>query len=446
MATRITRSELKRLIEAEAWSELVQRVQRLHPADLAAHASGLSTEHLQQLLEALPPEPSAALFADLPPAFQRRQIEGFTDVELRALLGRLATEDRARFVSALTPPQAEALLSKMDAELRTETEDLLGWPPEAVGRRMQTRVLAFPGTTTVRQGLEQLRDASQMGRWQGDVIFIVDKRHRLMGQIELKQLLLAEAEENLGNIAQTVRQTVAATLPIRELPPLVRHYDLEFVPVVNLEQRLIGLITNEEIMDSAQEETTTQLQRSAGVGRIGDRVSHARPSLLYRKRVGWLLVLVLSGFGTSALLADAGMTAADWLPLILFLPLIIDSAGNAGTQSALLTIRGLATGEIGLRDWRKLWQRELLVALALGLSLALPAAMIGLWRADPMIALIVLISLPLCVLFGSLIGVLLPLALARLGIDPAYGSAPLITTLADVVGLALFLGLASQLL
>jgi len=446
MNPRITRKALRKLINAHAWRNLREQLAQVGAADIAAHGAGLRADELLLLLKALDDDKSTAVFAKLAPGFQQALIAHFTDRELSQLLARLATDDRVRFISSLTPSQAEALLRLMDASLSRETQNLLGWSEDAVGRLMDTRTARFQADTTVNEALAWLR--SDRGRQLDHVdrLFLVDQRQRITGSLELHDLLAANGDLTLDELARPVQTVILASESVSKAAELARHYDLEIVPIVNEEGRFLGVVTFDDLMDAARDLNTADFHRSAGIGRLGESIRHARPSLLYRKRVGWLLVLLLGGLGTSSLLASAEATLGTWLVLILFLPLVIDSAGNAGAQSALLTVRALATGDVSTADWPWLLRRELLIALGLGLTVAVPAAGLGWLRGELELALLIAITLPACVLFGSLIGLLLPLGLTRLRLDPAYASAPLVTSLADLTGLGLYLALASLLL
>jgi magnesium transporter len=199
-------------------------------------------------------------------------------------------------------------------------------------------------------------------------------------------------------------------------------------------------------MDVAEAEATEDFQKAGGTGGLDAGLRAAGVALLYRKRAGWLVALVFANILSGAGIAAFEETISAHLSLVFFLPLLIASAGNAGSQAATLTVRALATGEVGLSDWGRLLGREVLVALALGLTMAVAVSAIGLWRGGPEIALVVALTMVVVVLAGSLVGLSLPFLLDRLRLDPASASAPLVTSIADVAGVLIYFSMAAALL
>lgn len=226
----------------------------------------------------------------------------------------------------------------------------------------------------------------------------------------------------------------------------IARYDLVALPVVNDAWRLAGIITHDDALDVMEAEATEDFYKSGTVGRIGSGVSQAAVLVLYRARIGWLMLLVFGNIFSGAGIAHFEDTIAAHLTLMFFLPILIASGGNAGSQSATLMVRALATGDISPKDWTRVLGRELVVAVLLGLSMATAIALIGVVRGGPQIALVISLAMVLIVIVGSLIGMALPFILNRFNMDPAAASTPLVTSIADATGVVIYFSIAQTLL
>jgi magnesium transporter len=227
---------------------------------------------------------------------------------------------------------------------------------------------------------------------------------------------------------------------------LIAKYDLLALPVLNEDQQLVGIITYDDAMDVFEAEATEDIHKGGSIGDLDSSISVASPFSLYRSRIQWLVILVFANIFTGAGIAHFEGIIGAHLALLFFMPLLVASAGNAGAQSATLVVRGIATGDVLNKDWRRLFMKELVVASALGLTMAITVWTVGIFRTNIGIATTVAITMVAVVLAGSLIGVLLPLVLNRLNIDPATASIPLITTIADVSGVMIYFSIASVIL
>lgn len=227
---------------------------------------------------------------------------------------------------------------------------------------------------------------------------------------------------------------------------MMRRYDLPALPVVDSDGVLVGIVTFDDVFDVAEAEATEDFHRSAAVSPLRGSYHEAGIGVLYRRRIGWLLTLVFVNIFSGAAIAAFEETIAAAVVLVFFLPLLIDSSGNAGSQAATLMVRALAMGEVRLKDWGRLLGKEVLVAALLGLTMGLAVAVIGVARGGPEVALVVALAMTLVVLVGSTIGTVLPFLLSRCKLDPATASAPLITSLSDIAGVLIYFSLASWLL
>ncbi len=276
--------------------------------------------------------------------------------------------------------------------------------------------------------------------------YVVDAARNLLGTLSLRELILAAPDQPIDAIM--VRKVLCVSTATRqeEVARLIREHDLLAVPVLDELGRLVGIVTCDEALDVMVEEATEDFHKGASITNHIGNLKDATIGLMYRKRVLWLVVLVFGNLFSGAGIAAFEDTIAAHIALVFFLPLLVDSGGNAGAQSATLMVRGLATGEVVMRDWMRMLARECGVALALGGTMAVAVASLGVLRGGPEIAVIVASSMLVIVLIGSLIGMSLPFLLSRFKLDPATASGPLVTSIADAVGVLIYFGIASVVL
>ncbi|MFB4392746.1 MULTISPECIES: magnesium transporter [unclassified Pseudomonas] len=276
--------------------------------------------------------------------------------------------------------------------------------------------------------------------------YVLDEQRNLLGTLSLRELILAAPDQPIDTFM--VRPVICVTVATRqeEVARLIREQDLLAIPVLDELGRLVGIVTCDDALDVMVEEATEDFHKGASITTHIGNLKEATVSLLYRKRVLWLVLLVFGNLFSGAGIAAFEDTIAANIVLVFFLPLLVDSGGNAGAQSATLMVRGLATGEVVIRDWLRMLGRECGVALALGGTMALAVASLGWLRGGPEIAFIVASSMLVIVLVGSLIGMSLPFLFTRLKFDPATASGPLVTSIADAAGVLVYFGIASYVL
>jgi magnesium transporter len=278
-------------------------------------------------------------------------------------------------------------------------------------------------------------------------LFVLDEDNRLVDALHIRDLALAT--DPFSPVSELMDHRVIyihAREDQEKAVETMQHYDLNTLPVVDGDQVLVGVVTIDDVLDIAEAETTEDFHKMGSVGVINFNLNTASPVLLYRKRVGWLLLLVFVNIFAGLAIATFEDMIEAVVALVFFLPLIIGSSGNAGSQAATLMVRSLATGDVELKDWGRLMFREISVAAALGLTMAVAIAMIGFWRGGVDLAWVVGLSMIAVVMVGSLMGMSLPFLLSKLNIDPATASAPLITSMADIVGIMIYFSIAVAIL
>jgi len=281
-------------------------------------------------------------------------------------------------------------------------------------------------------------------------VFVTDDRGKLLDAVRLKDFILARQDVRVDTLMDEEVISIQADADREDAVQAIQHYDISTLPVTDRGGVLLGIVTVDDIMDVAEQEITEDFQKLGGTGSLNVSIREASPGFLYRKRIGWLLILVLVNLisGLAIALYEDAIEAV--IGLVFFLPLIIASSGNAGSQSATLMVRALATGDVEVTDWFRLWGKELSVALLLGATMAGAVALIGVWRGGAELgaelALIVALAMLAVVVMGAMIGMLLPFILQRFNMDPATASTPLITSVADVGGILIYFSIASAVL
>ena len=420
-------------------------LQREHPADIAALMAELSPDAAGQALLALPLDLAAATFGYLPPHLQVALARRLERRALARVFAAMAHDERADLFAALPEAERAPLLPALAQAERDDLLHLAAYPHGSVGSVMTSDYATMPGDLTAREAVEHLRavapDAETIY-----TAYVLDAAGRLVGSVGLRDLVLAPPDRRVADIMRRDPATIRADAPRAEAVERIRRYDLLALPVVNGDNRLVGIVTVDDAMDVAEEETSASFRKAGAVGRMAGSLLTASVGLLYRKRVPWLVILVFGNIFSGAGIALFEATIAAHVVLVFFLPLLIDSGGNAGSQSATLMVRALATGEVRLPDWGRMLVREVAVAALLGLTMAAAVSLLGLWRGGPEIALVVALTMVLVVLTGSLVGMALPFLLSRFRLDPAVASAPLITSIADAAGVLIYFGMATLLL
>ncbi len=397
------------------------------------------------LLDCLPLERRANVLGYLPGEAQLTVAEAMSDEALLSLIEEMGSDERADLFNLLGEDRREALLRRMARQEREELMRLASYEEGTAGAIMTADYVAIPSGMTVSQALMRVRQTAPDAETVYQ-LYIVDPDGRLAGTLSLRQLMVARPGARIDDLMIKDVICIPVDEAQEEVARVVARYDLLALPVVDADERLVGIVTHDDAMDVAESEATEDIHKGMSIGALEDGVSRVPLWSLYRKRVTWLVLLVFANLFSGAGIAYFEETIAAQVALVFFLPLLIGSGGNAGAQAATLMVRGMATGDVGVKDWSKLLGRELLVAGSLGLTMALAVAPIGVLRGGEAVAMIVAMSMVTIVLFGSLLGMCLPFLLDRLGWDPATASAPLVTTLIDASGVLIYFSIATAIL
>lgn len=433
---------------------VASETEELHPADLADVVESLPRERVLDLLAALPPARAADVLEYLDETLRAETLEAMSARQAATIVREMSPDDLADVLEEIEETHADEILAAIPAEERLATERLLAYDPETAGGLMTTEFVAVPEAMSVDDALQHVRAAARSGRREAMyAIYTTDDEGRLRGVISLRALLAAPEGTTVGDSAWTEVVTVPVNAEPTEIARITSEYDLVAVPVVDADGRLVGVITVDDVIDVIEEEQTEDVQKLGGMEALDEPYMQISLVDMFRKRVVWLMVLFFGSLITATVIEHFESALAQVTALTLFIPLIISSGGNSGSQATSLIIRAMALDEVGLADWWRVARRELASGFALGAVLGLLGFLrIVLWQymgwsdfgEDTYMQFALTIGLAVVgvVTFGSLTGSMLPFVLRRLNLDPASASAPFVATLVDVTGLMIYFGVA----
>ncbi len=454
MLGNLLKPEFDALIRAKDWTALREAFTEMDPADVAEVIEDLPAEDSGILFRLLPRDMAALVFEYLPPHQQSEIVGTLATEQLKGLLDEMAPDDRTRLLEELPAEVTKRVLTSLSPEELKTARQLLGYPEKSAGRYMTPDFLTIPGNTTAREALDYVRSHGQ-GRETLHVLYIVDEKGRLLDDVRLASLVLAPPDTKVTDIHDRQLISIPATADREEFISLFEKYDRVALPVTDSQGVLLGIITVDDVLDAAEEEATEDIQRMGGMEALEAPYLDMGFTGMIRKRVGWLTVLFFGQMFTATAMAHYQDAIAQAVFLSSFVPLIISSGGNSGSQATSLIIRALATRDVSLRDWWLVAGREAGSGLALGLFLgALGSLRIILWPGAEQlygahytwVGVAVGLSVVGVVTFGTLAGSMLPFLLRRLGLDPAAASAPFVATLVDVTGVIIYFTVASTIL
>lgn len=394
-------------------------------------------------------------FLSLPAANQASLLLGLAASERRSWIRLLAPDDAADLVQEGPPEEREALLALLDDRTRQEVSALLAFAEDDAGGLMSPRYARVRPDVTVDEAISYLRVQARERLETVYLAYVIDADQRLVGVVSLRELFVAPAGKRVREVMTTEIVKADEGMDQEALSRLFQESDLSAIPVVDATGRMTGVVTVDDIVDVVQEEATEDIQKIGGTSVLDAPYLQTSLKALIGKRGGWLAVLFLGEMLTATAMGHFEHELARALVLALFIPLIISSGGNAGSQASTLVIRAMALGEVRLVDWWRVLRRELVTGLVLGSALgALGLLRVVLGHAIGghygehyfLLGCTVAVSVLGVVLTGTLAGSMLPLLLRRIGLDPASASAPFVATLVDVTGLVVYFGVAALLL
>ena len=456
MVGKILEPEIRSLIEARNFGALREVFREWPPADVAEVILDLPEDEQVIIFRVLPHTLAADVFEYLDFDAQQKLLHAMAHEQVVAILNEMSPDDRTAFLEELPSAAARQLIRLLTPEERRIAQSLLGYPEDSVGRLMTPDFIAVKEDWTVQQVLDYIREHGHDSETL-NVIYVVDERGKVIDDIRMREFLLRPLGSAVRDMMEKVFVTLNATDSQQDALNVFRKYDRTALPVVDSSGVLVGIVTIDDMLDVAEAEATEDIQKFGGMEALDEPYMRIPLWRMVRKRAGWLVILFLGETLTATAMANYQAELAKALVLALFLPLIISSGGNSGSQASTLMIRAMALGEVTLRDWWQVMRRELQAGLFLGAILgAIGVVRVGAWAIVgeqylhqqpygahwPLVALTVGIALVGVVLWGTLSGSMLPFILRRVGADPAASSAPFVATLVDVTGLIIYFSIA----
>ncbi|QOV89529.1 magnesium transporter [Humisphaera borealis] len=451
----LLQTDLEEIIRRKDWVELRAALSELDPPDIAEIIVDLPQEDEGVIFRVLPREVASAAFSYLPLENQEELVRSLSGEQTQALVAEMTPDDRARLLEELPAPVCRRLLESLTPDELKATRDLLGYPPGTAGRYMTPEYVALPEDVTARHALQLVKKTGR-GKETLNVLYIVDGNGKLIEDVRLGSLVLADDEVKVSDIEDRPLVSIPAMATGEEVVAAFEKYDRVALPVVDGDGRMLGIITVDDVLDFAEKKATAEMQKLGGSEALDGAYFEVGFWQMIKKRGGWLAALFLGETLTATAMGKYEHAIEKAAVLALFVPLIISSGGNSGSQATSILIRSLALQDVKLRDWWRVFGRELGTSCTLGVILgAIGFFRICLWHwmgwqdyegHAYLMATTVWVSLVGVVMFGSLVGSMLPFLLRRLGFDPATASAPFVATLVDVTGLIIYFTVASMIL
>ncbi len=450
MEKEILLPEIKELIKERKLKELKKFISEMHPPDIADLIENLEENEGAILFRLLPKDQAAKVFSEFEPAKQERILRQSSDNQIKQLILDLEPDDRIALFEELPGEITRNLINLLPPEERKKSVEILAYPENSVGRLITPGYVTVKPQWTVKQALEHIKkygkDAETI-----DMIYAVDDNWKLLNDIPIRKFILANPEEKVQSLMGKKVISISAYKDQEEAVRLIKQYNLIALPVIDSEGILIGIVTVDDLIDVMEEENTEDFSKIGGVEPKGNptlitNIGEAKFSELYRSRVSWLIILLFMDIITGGVIGFFRNTIAKYVVLVTFLPVLIDTGGNAGSQAATLMVRSLALGDVKINDWIRLIGKEMLVSTALGLTMGIGISFMGIIRGGVKVAFVVSSAMLTNVIIGSLIGLSLPFLFTKFKKDPATASTPLITTIADIVGTFMYFFFATVFL
>lgn len=434
------------LLEEGRYNEVKQEVNDLHPVDVAELMGLLDSQKQVILFRLLKKDLAIAVFEQLDFEHQENLLRHFTDEKVAEILNQMSPDDRMELFDELPAKVVKKLLNLLEPAQRDIAASMLGYPENSAGRIMNPRVVDLKEYYTVEQALKRFRRLNPPEEL-SYTAYVTDAERHLIGRVSLRDLVLADPEDKIGDIMDREVISVSTDDDQEKVAQIIQKYDLVAVPVVDREGRLVGAVTVDDAIDIIEAEATEDIHRLAAIRTTEDEYLHAPLWRKIKNRFVWLAVLLIMGTLTSFVIQGFSEVIQTIVALSFFIPMLIDTGGNVGSQSTTVVVRGLAIGEL---EGKTLW-KVVLVETLIGGVLGVLLGIIGIARVvflkeSPLIGLIVGLSIFVIVFISNLIGIFLPVLFKKMRLDPAIAATPVITTVVDVIGVIIYFRIAQAFL
>lgn len=447
-------STLSTLLAGKKYSTIKDILVTMNPSDVASVFEDMEEDRLPLLFRLLPKEEAAETFVEMDPELQEMLIRGFSDSELREVVDELYVDDAVDIVEEMPANVVRRILSQADPEMRKQINEILRYPENSAGSIMTTEYVSLRPNMTVGEAITRIRRTGV----DKETIYTcyVTKDRNLLGMVTVKDLLLAQDDDTpVSEIMDANVISVNTHADQEEVAQMLSKYNFLALPVVDSDNRMVGIITFDDAMDVLEEETTEDIEIMAGITPSDKTYLRSTPVDLFRHRIPWLLLLMVSATFTGMIITHFESALAHLVVLTAFIPMLMDTGGNSGSQSSVTVIRAISLNELEFSDLAVVIWKEIRTAVLCGLALAaacfakvilVDRIILGNEAVSVWVALVVCVTMALTILVAKVVGCTLPMLAKRLGFDPAVMASPFITTIVDALSLLIYFGIASAVL
>lgn len=445
---------LRLLLEKKRYTSLKDILATMNGADIASVLNELEPEKIPLLFRLLPKELAAEAFVEMEPDQQELLIKGFSDSELREVINELYVDDAADLVEEMPANVVKRILAQADPQMRKEINEILRYPEDSAGSIMTTEFVSLQPGMTVEQAIQRIRRTGV----DKETIYTcyVTEKQKLLGFITIKDMLLCNNDDaTIGDLMDTNVISVTTTADQEEVANALSKYNFIALPVVDTENRLVGIITFDDAMDVMEDESTEDIELMAGMTPSDKSYLRSSPFELFKHRVPWLMLLMVSATFTGMIITGFENALSRFVVLTAYIPMLMGTGGNSGSQSSVTVIRALSLGELEFSDILTVVWKEVRTAVMCGLALAV-LCLGKLMLVDRLllnnpsvtfsVSIVVCAALAVTILIAKIIGCILPMLAKKIGFDPAVMASPFITTIVDAVSLLVYFGVATVVL
>lgn len=438
---------IENLIKEKKYAEIKQILNEMNDYDIAEIFEDLPTTEQLKIFRLLQKDIAADVFSYMETDTQSKLITLLSEKEAVDIINDMASDDAADLMDEIPANVVSRLLNKVDPEARRDINGLLNYPDDSAGSIMTTEYMDLKEENTIEDAIKKIKREYD-DKETIDICFVTDKSRKLIGTVKLKDLVLNDEDKLIKEIMDDDIMSVNTLMDQEEVAQIIQDYDLTSIPVVDSENKLVGIITIDDVIDIIEEEATEDIEKMAAITPTEKPYLKLNVLDLYKSRIPWLLLLMISATFTGKIIQHYEAALASYVVLTSFIPMLMDTGGNAGGQSSVTIIRGLSLNDIEYKDTLKVIWKEIRVAVLAGLTLAVAnfAKLLLIDKVTTSVALVVCLTLIVTVIIAKIIGCSLPILAKKIGFDPAVMASPFITTIVDAISLIVYFQIATHLL
>jgi len=438
---------LRELVDTKQYTVLRQELSELNEADIASFLQELEDDEMLKIFRILPKSLAADVFSYLPLEEEQMIITSLSDPEAANIINNLMADDATDLLEEMPASVVKKILANANSETRRDINNLLRYPEASAGSIMTVEFVDLKEDLTVADAISRIRTVG-LDSETINICYVLDQKRKLIGTVALRYLLLSDPDAIIGDIMHENVISINTLMDQEEVARQFKKYDFIAMPVVDNEDRLVGIITVDDVVDIMEEEATEDIEKMAAI--VPSDKSYMKTGVFetFLKRIPWLLLLMISAAFTGAIIASFENALSTCATLIAYIPMLMDTGGNAGGQASVTIIRGLSLNEIAFRDTFRIIWKEARVAFICGVTLSVAnfAKLMLLDKVELEIALVVCLTLLAAVLVAKIVGCTFPLLAKRIGFDPAVMASPFITTIVDAISLIIYFQIATGIL